>query len=134
MHVIYTDGACRRNPGPMAIGVSIRDELGAELDTVSDLIGRGTNNIAEYWAAIEGLKKAQILGAKQIELRMDSELVIRQIKGIYKVKDHTLQALHAEVMALLRSFEKYSVKHIPREDNGRADELANLAYEQSMSG
>jgi ribonuclease HI len=113
----------------MAIGASVRDEKGSEICTVSQLIGRGTCNVAEYRAAIEGLKKAKDVGAKQVELRMDSELVIRQIDGIYKVKKDTLKELHVEVMALLRSFEKYSVKHVPREDNTRADGLANLAYE-----
>jgi ribonuclease HI len=114
----------------MAIGASIQDDLGAEIGTVSALIGKGTNNIAEYRAAIEGLKKAKDLGTAQVELRMDSELVIRHIQGAYKIKKDTLKPLYAEVMALLRSFDKYSVKHVPREDNARADELANLAYDQ----
>ena len=127
--IVYADGACKGNPGPMAIGASLQDGLGTEVETVSTLIGHGTNNIAEYRAAIEGLKKAQELRAKKVELRMDSELVVRQIEGVYKVRKDTPKPLHAEVMTLLQSFKTYSVKHVPREDNARADELANLAYE-----
>lgn len=130
--IVYTDGACRRNPGPMAIGASIQDDRGKELATVSQLRGGGTSNIAEYHAAIEGLKKARSLGATEIELRMDSELVVRQINGLYKVKNATLKVLHAEVLELLKTCA-WSVAHVPREENQRADELANLAYDASTS-
>lgn len=128
MTIVYTDGACRGNPGPMTIGASIQDELGEEIGTVSVMIGEGTNNIAEYRAAIEGLRKAKKLGATSIELRMDSQLIVRQINCVYKVKKETMKVLHAEVMELLKSFDKYTVVHVPREDNVRADELANLAH------
>ena len=127
--VVYSDGACRGNPGPMAIGASIQDDRGTELATVSQLLGKGTNNMAEYRAAIEGLKKAQSLGAREVELRMDSELVVRQINGNYKVKSTVLKPLHAEVLELLKACAWYAVAHVPREENHRADELANLAYE-----
>ncbi len=127
--VVYADGACRGNPGPMAIGASIQDDTGTELGVVSALIGQGTNNIAEYRAAIEGVKAAQSLGATEIELRMDSQLVVRQINGVYKVKNETLKALHAEVLEHLKALDRHVVAHIPREENGRADELANLAYD-----
>jgi ribonuclease HI len=131
--VIYADGACRGNPGPMGIGASIQDDQGTEVSTVSVLMGHGTNNIAEYRAAIEGLKKARSLGATQIELRMDSELVVRQINGVYKVKHVVLKVLHAEVLELLKTCTWSTVVHIAREENQRADELANLAYEDSKS-
>jgi ribonuclease HI len=127
--IVETDGACRVNPGPMAIGVTIKDREGTELATVSRLIGQGTNNIAEYRAALEGLKAAKALGAGVIELRMDSELVVRQINGAYKVKNAVLKPLHAEITVLLASFDKSTVAHVRREDNARADELANLAYD-----
>jgi ribonuclease HI len=127
--IVETDGACRGNPGPMAIGATIKDREGTELATVSQLIGEGTNNIAEYRAAIEGLKAAKALGAGVIELRMDSELVVRQINGAYKVKNAILKPLHTEVTVLLASFDKSTVAHVRREDNARADELANLAYD-----
>jgi ribonuclease HI len=113
----------------MAIGASIQDGLGGEVERVSALIGEGTSNIAEYRAAIEGLKRAKDLGAKKVELRMDSELVVRQIEGLYKINSEHLKPLYSEVMTLLQSFTKYTVKHVRRDDNARADELANLAYE-----
>jgi ribonuclease HI len=127
--LVYADGACRGNPGPMSIGASIQDDHGKELSTVSTLIGQGTNNIAEYRAAIEGVKTARSLGATEIELRMDSQLAVRQIIGVYKVKHKTLKPLHAEVLELLKACAWYAVAHVPREENHRADELANLAYD-----
>ncbi|MEP6958565.1 MAG: ribonuclease HI family protein [Nitrospirota bacterium] len=130
--VVYADGACRGNPGPMAIGASIQDDSGTELATVSQLLGEGTNNMAEYRAAIEGLKKARDLGATDITLRMDSQLVVRQINGVYKVKNAALKVLHAEVRVLLKVCS-WSVAHVRREDNQRADDLANLAYEASTT-
>lgn len=126
--VVYTDGACRGNPGPMGVGASTQDDRGKELATVSALIGQGTSNIAEYRAAIEGVKTARSQGATEIELRMDSELVVRQINDVYKVKNETLKVLHAEVLELLTALDFYTAVHFLREDNQRADELANLAY------
>jgi ribonuclease HI len=126
--IVETDGACKGNPGPMAIGATIKNKEGTELATVSQLIGQGTNNIAEYRAAIEGLKAAKALGASLIELRMDSELVVKQISGSYKVKNQSLQPLYKEVIELLNVFEEWTVLHIPREENQRADELANIGY------
>lgn len=126
--LIYADGSCRGNPGPMAIGVSIQD-TGIEVSTISRVIGDGTSNIAEYRAAIEGLRRAYDMGATDIELRMDSELVVRQIEGRYQVRKDTLKPLHAEVMTLLQTFKKYRVKHVLRGQNARVDELANQAYE-----
>lgn len=130
--VVYSDGACRGNPGPMAIGASVQDDNGTELATVSQLLGKGTNNIAEYRAAIEGLKKAQSQGATEIELRMDSELVVRQINGQYKVKNVALKPLHAEILELLKTCAWSTVAHVPRQENQRADELANLAFEMGI--
>ena len=127
MIFVYTDGACRGNPGPMAIGASIQDDTGKELATVSNLIGDGTNNIAEYRAVIAGLEKAKSLGAREIELRIDSKLVVEQLNGRYKVKNERLKLLHAQALELLSQF-KVTVVHVPREENQRADELANLAY------
>ena len=132
--VIYADGACRGNPGPMAIGASIQDDRGKELATVSQLLEKGTNNIAEYKAGIEGLKKAKSLGATEIELRMDSQLVVKQIDGRYGVKHPVLQTLHTEILTLLEAFDRHGVVHIPREENQRADELANSAYGTSTPG
>ena len=127
MFFVYTDGACRGNPGPMAIGMSIQDDTGKELATVSNLIGDGTNNIAEYRAVIAGLEKAKSLGATEIELRIDSKLAVEQLNGRYKVKNERLKLLHAQALELLSQFQS-TVVHVPREQNQRADELANLAY------
>jgi ribonuclease HI len=123
--VVYADGACRGNPGPMSIGASIQDDHGKELSTVSALIEQGTNNIAEYQAAIEGVKVARSLGATEIELRMDSQLVVRQIAGFYKVKNDKLKPLHAGLLELLKGLDWHAVGHIPREENHRADELVS---------
>jgi ribonuclease HI len=127
--VVYSDGACRGNPGPMAIGASIQNDRGKELATVSQLLGQGTNNVAEYRAGIEGLKTARKRGATEVELRMDSELVVEQIKGRYKVKNAALKVLRAEILEIMKGFAWSAVAHIPREENQRADELANLAFD-----
>ena len=95
--VIYTDGACRGNPGPAGIGASIENENGDEIATVSSYIGNGTNNRAEYIAAIEGVKKAIQLQAEEIELRMDSLLVVRQVEGLWKIKHPSLKILNKEL-------------------------------------
>ena len=133
MLVVYADGACRGNPGSMAIGATVQTPDGDEIDTVSEAIGEGTNNIAEYRAAIEGVKKAIGHGATRIELRMDSELVVKQLNGEYQVKNARLKPLWTELKGLLASFEKALVVHVPREKNKRADELANLALDKAGS-
>jgi ribonuclease HI len=126
--VVYADGASRGNPGPAAIGASIRDETGIELATVSERIGRATNNVAEYRGAIEGVRKAKLLKATNIDLRMDSELVVRQVAGIYRVKHPALQPLHATLMRELEPVA-WSIGHVPRAQNARADALANAALD-----
>ena len=128
IYLVYADGACRGNPGPMAIGASIQNTKRKELATVSALIGHGTNNVAEYRVGIEGLKKARDLGATEVELRMDSELVVEQIKGHFKVNHDALQVLHAEILDVLRGFAWHAVAYVPRAKNRRADKLANAAY------
>ena len=127
--VIYTDGACRGNPGPSGIGASIENENGEEIAIVSSFIGNGTNNRAEYMAAIAGVKKAMQLNAEEIELRMDSLLVVRQVEGRWKIKHPNLKILNQELKNVLGSLEKWRVKHVPREKNQRADSLANMALD-----
>ena len=127
--VIYTDGACRGNPGPSGIGASIENENGDEMAIVSSYIGNGTNNRAEYMAAIEGVKKAIQLNAEEIELRMDSLLVVRQVEGRWKIKHPNLKILNHELKTALSSLAKWQVKHVPREKNQRADSLANMALD-----
>ena len=127
--VIYTDGACRGNPGPSGIGASIENENGEEIAIVSSFIGNGTNNRAEYMAAIAVVKKAMQLNAEEIELRMDSLLVVRQVEGRWKIKHPNLKILNQELKNVLGSLEKWRVKHVPREKNQRADSLANMALD-----
>ena len=126
--IIHTDGASRGNPGPAAIGVTIKDEKGNLLSSISRAIGKTTNNQAEYKAVIAALEQAIKLGAKQVELNSDSELMVKQLLGKYRVKKDTLQPLFAQVKELAAHFESFKVKHIPREQNSEADALANKAY------
>jgi ribonuclease HI len=127
---VYADGASRGNPGPASIGAVIYDEEGREAHTVSRRIGHGTNNEAEYKAAIAGLESALALGGGSVELRMDSQLVIRQLEFRYKVRNPRLQPLFNRVLELRRQFESVALEHVPRERNRRADELANLALDR----
>ena len=115
----------------MTIGASIQDDQGRELATVTQFIGEGTNNIAEYRAAIEGLKVAKGLGATEVKLYTDSQLVANHVSGAFKAGSKNTKPLYKELMKLLRSFDKYKVMHVPREDNTRADELANMAFPDS---
>ena len=125
--VIHSDGVSRSNPGPAAIGATIKDEQGRMLATISRSIGRATNNQAEYKAVVAALEKAIELGAQQVELNLDSELVVRQVTGRYRVKNQALQPLFGKVNKLLGSLEGFKIKHVPRRQNKEADRLANSA-------
>ena len=125
--VIHSDGVSRGNPGPAAIGAIIRDERGRLLASISQPIGRATNNQAEYRAIIAALEKALALGARQVELNSDSELVVRQIKGQYRVRKEALRPLYQRVKQLQSRLEGFTIKHIPRQQNREADKLANAA-------
>lgn len=125
--VIHSDGVSRGNPGPAAIGAIIRDERGRLLASISQPIGRATNNQAEYRAIIAALEKALALGARQVELNSDSELVVRQIKGQYRVRKEALRPLYQRVKELQSLLEGFTIKHIPRQQNREADKLANAA-------
>lgn len=126
---VFADGASRGNPGPAAIGASVRDDDGNELSAVSERIGVATNNQAEYRAAIAGVRRARELGATAIDLRMDSELVVRQLSGRYRVKNPGLRPLFESLLSELDSAGPYSVGHVPRARNARADALANAALD-----
>ena len=128
-YIVFADGASRGNPGPASIGASIRSADNQERAVVSRTIGIATNNQAEYRAAIEGVRAARQLGATGIDLRMDSELVVRQLSGKYRVKNAALQPLFAALMAELEAIGPFSVGHVPRERNRRADTLANAALD-----
>ena len=123
--IVHTDGAARGNPGPAGIGVHITSEEGRTVGTLAEGIGPATNNVAEYRAAIAGLRLAGELGARRVLLRADSRLLIEQLAGRYRVKNPTLQKLHREARALIGSFEEVSLEHVPREANADADALAN---------
>ncbi len=125
--VICVDGASRGNPGLAAIGATIKDEQGKLIARISQGIGRTTNNQAEYRAVIAALEEAIRLGAGQVELNSDSELVVKQIKGEYRVKNAALKPLYQRVKQLQSSLESFTINHIPRQQNKEADRLANMA-------
>ena len=125
--IINTDGLSKGNPGTAAIGATIKDERGKTLAAISKRIGITTNNVAEYKALIAALQQAKKMGGTQLEIRADSELMIRQLNGRYKIKSEGLKPLYIEATQLLTKFETVSLKHIPRELNAEADQLANDA-------
>lgn len=127
--VLHVDGASRGNPGPAAIGVVISDARWRVLEEIGEVIGESTNNAAEYQALIRGLSAILAQGVREVEIRTDSELLVRQVQGTYKVKSPALRALHDEVTASLARFARWTIQHVPREANARADQLANQALE-----
>ena len=129
--LIYTDGAARGNPGPAGLGAILRDvETGEILAELATYLGVRTNNVAEWRAVEAALDEALRLGASHVDLRMDSELVARQIAGIYRVKHPDLKPIHARVMTQLASLGGYTVGHVPRELNKDADRLSNVAIDE----
>jgi len=126
---VNVDGGARGNPGPAAIGAVLRNADGEVLEEVGRRIGRTTNNVAEYKALLLGIERARALGASELELLGDSELIVRQVQGEYKVKDATMRELHAEVRRALESFERWSIRHVPRGQNVGADRLVNEALD-----
>lgn len=127
--VIFVDGASRGNPGEAGIGVAVYDNKGKLMTEISRYIGIATNNVAEYKALIEGLKVGLEMNAANIHVKSDSQLLIRQLTGIYKVKSEGLKPLHEEAGNLLKKYRKYELEHIPREYNKHADKLANEGIE-----
>jgi ribonuclease HI len=126
---VNVDGGARGNPGPAAIGAIVRDGEGEVLEERGERIGRATNNVAEYRALLLGIKLAAALGASELELVGDSELIVRQVEGKYKVKDATMKELHSEVGVALRPFDSWSIRHVRRENNADADRLVNQALD-----
>jgi ribonuclease HI len=123
------DGGSRGNPGPAGIGVTLVDEEGTPLYELGEFLGRCTNNVAEYTALLRGLHAAQALGAARLAVKSDSELLVRQINGVYKVKSPDLKPLFQKAVALINALGQVTVSHVYREGNTRADELANLAMD-----
>jgi ribonuclease HI len=124
------DGAARGNPGEAGCGAAIFDETGAVVMELSRYLGRTTNNVAEYEALLMGLEALLKAGKKKIRIQSDSELLVRQLNGQYRVKDEKLKLLYDRAMVLLRQFDWYHVLHIPRESNRLADRLANRGIDE----
>ena len=122
---LHTDGGARGNPGPAGIGVVLEDDKGQVVGEIARGIGQTTNNVAEYSALIAGLELALDKGVDELDVFVDSELVVHQLSGDWKIKNDRLRTLAVRARALLGRFEKASVKHVPRERNAGADRLAN---------
>jgi ribonuclease HI/probable phosphoglycerate mutase len=129
---LYTDGASRGNPGDAGAGIVLFDGEGNELLARSFYLGKCTNNAAEYQALIAGLESALAAGCKALNIFLDSELIVRQVQGIYKVKNEQLQSLHVQVTDLLARMRSWQIRHVPREKNFRADELANKGIDETV--
>jgi ribonuclease HI len=129
---VYSDGAARGNPGPAGAGAVLTDAGGAVIAQLGRFLGTRTNNVAEYEGLLLGLKHARDLGYRQVEVRADSQLLIRQLKGEYAVRHAGLKPLHAEALRLLHGFDKYDLQHVPREENALADEMSNRAIDEEM--
>jgi len=127
---IYTDGGARGNPGPGGIGVVIYDANRKKLAEISEPIGHATNNQAEYKAVIAAMKKAKELGGQELEFYLDSELIVKQLKREYKVKNPDLAPLFLQIYNLEIGFKKISFRHVSREMNKEADRLANKAMDR----
>lgn len=126
---IHVDGGSRGNPGPAAAGAVLTDASGALVDEVTELLGPQTNNVAEYRAVLLGLAHAKALGATEVEVVNDSELIAKQINGQYKVKHAAMRPLYLDAMEALRGFERWSVRTVRREQNAEADRLVNEALD-----
>jgi ribonuclease HI len=122
---MFADGGSRGNPGPAASGAVLFDEAGAVLREVGTFLGVATNNVAEWTGLLTGLEAALDLGVDDLSVRLDSELVVKQISGAYRVKNEGLIPLHAKAKVLLRKFAHVDVKHVPRKQNAAADALVN---------
>jgi ribonuclease HI len=126
--IIYTDGVARGNPGPAAIGAVIADDSAAPPVTISRRIGRATNNQAEYRAVIAALEESLKRGVRQVLLYSDSELIVKQLTGHYRVKNEALKPLFQRASRLISSLDGFQVRHVPRSRNREADRLANAAF------
>ncbi len=129
---VYIDGASRGNPGPAAAGVLLQDDRGKTIKELCQYIGEATNNVAEYQALLLGLEEAKQLQPSELIVLSDSELLIKQLTGVYKVKSSHLKSLYVEALSLLESFPRYQVKKVTRKENAIADSLANQALDEAV--
>jgi ribonuclease HI len=130
---VYIDGASKGNPGRAGAGVWIADQEGRRRVALGRYLGNKTNNEAEYWALLLGIREAKRLGGASIRVFTDSELIARQVKGVYRVKDVKLKALHKTVIQDLKGFSSFEIESIPREQNREADRLANEAIQRKIT-
>jgi formyltetrahydrofolate-dependent phosphoribosylglycinamide formyltransferase len=131
--IVYTDGGSRGNPGPAAAGFVLSDEAGAELKRKAIFLGRTTNNVAEYTAIIKAVEEAMKIGGRDLEIFSDSELLVRQINGQYKVKSENIRPLYRRSMALLGKFNRWQISHVKREMNACADAIVNEALDRGAN-
>ncbi len=130
---LFADGGSRGNPGPAASGAVLLDAGGSVVDEVGRYLGTATNNVAEWTALVIGLEAAARRGIRHLAVRMDSELVVKQLRGEYRVKHADLQPLHRQATALLRRFASVDVRHVPRKQNALADRLVNRVLDQEAA-
>ena len=128
---MYCDGAARGNPGPAAAGAVLCDEQGQEVVALRTRLGNATNNVAEYQALLLGLEAALAHGVEHVLIRADSELLVMQVKGVYRVRSSHLLPLHERAMLMLARFAKWDIEHVRRAQNARADALANMALDEA---
>jgi ribonuclease HI len=131
--VVHVDGGARGNPGPAAAAAVVSSPDGDVLDEASEFLGVATNNVAEYRGLLLGLARARALGADEVEVVNDSELVAKQVNGQYKVKHAAMRPLHSEAMQALSGFERWSIRSVPRAQNADADALVNQALDAARS-
>jgi ribonuclease HI len=131
--VLHIDGASKGNPGMAGAGVLVTNGSGRKLAEISRYLGHKTNNEAEYWALLLGLREARRLGGESLHILTDSELIARQVKGVYRVKNLNLKGLHKMVIQNLKEFSSFDIRSIPREENQEADHLANQAIQRKIA-
>jgi ribonuclease HI len=127
--VVHVDGGARGNPGPAAAGAVVSSPEGDVLDEAAEAIGVATNNVAEYRGLLLGLQRARELGASEVEVVNDSELIAKQVNGVYKVKHRDMKPLHAAALQALGAFDRWSIRSVPRAQNAAADALVNQALD-----
>jgi ribonuclease HI len=128
--VLHVDGGARGNPGPAAVGVVVSEPDGEVVTNFGAKIGEASNNVAEYRALLRGLELAAELGAREVHIVNDSELVARQVSGVYKVKHPAMQELHRQALDALAGFDGWSIESVPRSENAEADRLVNEALDR----
>lgn len=129
--VVHVDGGARGNPGPAAAAAVLSTPDGDVVDEATELLGRQTNNVAEYRGLLLGLARARALGADEVEVVNDSELVAKQVNGAYKVRHEDMKRLHAEALTALEAFPRWSIRSVPRAQNSAADALVNQALDDA---